>query len=86
MRHATFLAGVAALLLASGVVHQSASARVDCLRQMGEMGFDRKQSKRFCNPNNYVKPPRLGWGCEQASGPLIKVPGGAKRKRDALCE
>jgi hypothetical protein len=53
---------------------------------MGEMGFDRKQSKRFCNPNNYVKPPRLGWGCEQASGHLIKVPGGAKRKRDALCE
>jgi hypothetical protein len=48
--------------------------------------FGRKQAKRICNPANYVKPPRLGWGCEQSSGPLTKVPGGAKRKRDAICE
>jgi hypothetical protein len=84
--HMMLLTGIAALFLATG---DTAAAKVDrgaCFRQMSEMGFDSKQSKRFCNPNNYVKRPRLGWGCEQASGPLIKVPGGAKRKRDAICE
>jgi hypothetical protein len=79
------ITGVAVLFLATG---DTAAAKVDRACARGEIAkmFGRKQAKRICNPANYVKPPRLGWGCEQSSGPLTKVPGGAKRKRDAICE
>jgi hypothetical protein len=68
-------------------VHGTATAKVDRACVRGEVGkaFGHKQAKRICNPANYVKPPRLGWHCEISSGPF-KAPGGAKRKRDAICE
>jgi hypothetical protein len=71
-----------------------AAAKVDRACVRGEVGkmFDRKQAKRLCNPVNYVKPPRLGWRCKtggERDGDLVTLtlgPGGAKRKRDAICE
>jgi len=79
------LTGVAALLLATGTAH--AKSYRACVR--GEVGevFGRKQAKRICNPANYVKPPRLGWVCEvDPEIKIYKAPGGAKRRRDAICE
>jgi len=81
-----FLVGVAALFLATG---DTATAKVNyaCVRgEIGEM-FGNKDAKRICNSANYVKPPRLGWHCQvEPSIRLYKAPGGAKRKRDAICE
>jgi hypothetical protein len=88
------LVGTAVLFLATGTAHQLASAKVDhaCVRGEISKMFGRKQAKRICNPANYVKPPRLGWRCEVGGdndGDVVKLilgPGGAKRKRDAICE
>jgi hypothetical protein len=91
---AFLLVGVAALFLATGAAYQSASAKVDRACVRGETGkmFGHKQARRICNPANYVKPPRLGWRCEVGGdneGDVVKLilgPGGAKRRRDAICE
>jgi hypothetical protein len=67
----------------------TAYAEVDRACVRGEVGkvFGHKQARRICNPANYMKSHRLGWHCEV--DPIIKIykaPGGAKRKRDAICE
>ena len=56
-----------------------------CVKDMQELLTDRALAKHLCDPNIYVKPNELGWGCEEWK--ITKdYPGGAKSKRDALCE
>jgi hypothetical protein len=68
-----------------------AYAKIDkkCLKEIKEnTGFTLAQAKRICNSNNYVKPNELGWGCLLDAGVHISkdYPGGARLKRDAVCE
>jgi hypothetical protein len=85
MKYATLLLGLA-ILMASIT---AAAAKVDraCIRDARET-FGTAQAKRICDPKNYVKPNQLGWVCELGSeGPkFYKAKGGARRKRDAVCE
>ena len=58
-----------------------------CIREQSKT-FDVAAAKRICDPKNYVKPNQLGWLCEPGSDghKIIKGKGGARRKRDAICE
>jgi hypothetical protein len=84
VKYTTLLLGLA--IMASIT---AADAKVDraCLR--GEIGkmFNAADTKRICDPKNYVGPNQLGWNCEAETGKLYKVKGqGARHKRDAICE
>ena len=85
MKYATRLLGLV-ILIASVT---AAAAKVDkaCIREQSKT-FGVAAAKRICDPKNYVKPNRLGWVCELGSEghKIIKAEGGARRKRDAVCE
>jgi hypothetical protein len=58
-----------------------------CIHDMQGI-FDAADAKRICDSNNYAKPGQLGWMCQLDSGKVTfyRAEGGAKRKRDAVCE
>jgi hypothetical protein len=61
----------------------------ECVRGMHEYeGFDIADAKRMCDPKTHAKPNQLGWVCEHGDGEFKfhKAPGGARHKRDAVCE
>jgi hypothetical protein len=81
------LAGVISLLIVT-VARAGDKAKIDkaCVREALALLDDKIAAKRICDPKNYVKPPQIGWHCDGGDGSPYKAPGGAKYRRDTLCE
>lgn len=82
MKYATILIGHMTAMTAA-----EAKIDRDCIREQSET-FGVAAAKRICDSKNYVKPNQLGWLC-QIEGDEVKFhkgEGGARLKRDVICE
>ena len=71
-----FVLMLASMMMAGSAMRCASLARVPDTEDI--------TAKRICDPKNDVKPNQLGWGCEEFK--FYKVKGGARLKRDAVCE